>query len=446
MATKKPRSLAVPMIPVSQLILDESNPRFGQVISQDEMISMFASQDRTLGLARHIAKNGLDPLSLLAITPIPNKANRFIVREGNRRLAAVKLLGNPVLAGSASVSKKYQKLIDNAEVSIPDALPCAIFDGDDVNEWISIKHSGVGDGEGTSEWDTAQKTRFEQRTGRTSQHSSTLGLVDFGVKSGCYSREAADSVAITSLTRLLGDSDVQSIWGLEDLNQTGTASLTENDVKKLATHLVSEWKKFSGRKVGDIYSKGDRLSYAKEVAKKLKLKPGTGTTPLITSTVKEGQRPATRTRLPSHSSERRTLVPRDIRLNITRGRIRDIYLELKQLDVNSFPNAVAVLFRSFIEFSAEHHLKQSRVSFHENSTLADKVTASCDHLLSTAGVDKNVVMPVRKAISTKGLFTIKTFNQYVHNLHENPIPRELNLQWNNFEPYFLAVWGFPPKP
>jgi hypothetical protein len=96
---------------VTSLLLDPSNPRIpelGVEPSQREIVAELVEHDNVYELARDIADLGYFPTELL----IAVKENgKDVVVEGNRRLAALKLLLSPELAPEESL-KKFKKLSD----------------------------------------------------------------------------------------------------------------------------------------------------------------------------------------------------------------------------------------------------------------------------------------------------------------------------------------------
>jgi len=78
-------------VSVVTLLLDPRNPRIpgGEMMEQGELLAELVAHDKVYELAKDIANDGLYPLeSLLAIE---DDGNLYVV-EGNRRLAALKLL------------------------------------------------------------------------------------------------------------------------------------------------------------------------------------------------------------------------------------------------------------------------------------------------------------------------------------------------------------------
>ena len=116
-------------IPINRLVLDQSNPRLRVELPQDELLAMFAASPKTRTLAKHIVKYGMNPLEAVAVLPIEN-TRKYTVREGNRRVAALKLLNDPSLAGSDSGEKFFKGLVKGEDAIVPGEALAAVLDSD----------------------------------------------------------------------------------------------------------------------------------------------------------------------------------------------------------------------------------------------------------------------------------------------------------------------------
>ncbi len=84
-------------VPVDDLLLDAQNPRLASHDptrpSQEDMLRILWSEMAVDEVAFSIAANGFYSQEPLFVIPIPGRnASRYTVIEGNRRLAAVRLL------------------------------------------------------------------------------------------------------------------------------------------------------------------------------------------------------------------------------------------------------------------------------------------------------------------------------------------------------------------
>ena len=114
-------------ISINNLRFDPFNPRLPRIYQQldDREIIEWMLQDASLiDLFSSIANNGYfggEP-----IVVVKSEDNDYIVVEGNRRLAAVKLLNTPQLATIKQTT--IQEILQEREVKeIPHTLPCYIL-------------------------------------------------------------------------------------------------------------------------------------------------------------------------------------------------------------------------------------------------------------------------------------------------------------------------------
>src|SRR6266487_2693435 len=90
---------------VTSLLLDPQNPRLPQSgggLTQRQIIDELVTHDAVYELAKDISTQGYFPTEILLGV---QDSDQVIVIEGNRRLAALKLLINPELAPQAHLEK-----------------------------------------------------------------------------------------------------------------------------------------------------------------------------------------------------------------------------------------------------------------------------------------------------------------------------------------------------
>jgi hypothetical protein len=149
-------------IDVSLLRLDLHSARFvGRPDSQNEAFAALAAEQRArlLGLARHVARWGLNPARRFAV--MPDDDNTYIVLDGNRRLAALRILMRPDLMKRFLTVDQLARLRAVSETfSPPEQIPCVVFaTRDDASVWLTLEHTGLGDGSGLFAWNTEQRVR-----------------------------------------------------------------------------------------------------------------------------------------------------------------------------------------------------------------------------------------------------------------------------------------------
>jgi hypothetical protein len=166
------------IVPIDSLNPDTGNPRIPPQESGLEAILAIVEEDGAglLALARNIVKmRGYNPAELLSVTPLSD--DKFLVKEGNRRIAARRLLRNPEMLKShlpANVVAKWHAL---AKEDGAKALPKTAFVvvADDHEEWVDRRHMGPQGGVGLVAWNPQMKARRESlRHGKTDRAAVIL--------------------------------------------------------------------------------------------------------------------------------------------------------------------------------------------------------------------------------------------------------------------------------
>jgi len=130
-------------------------------------------------------------------------------------------------------------------------------------------------------------------------------------------------------------------------------------------------------------------------------------------------------------------------LEIDPPRINEIYRELKKLSVETYSNAVAVLFRVFLELSLDDYVMRERLGIDERSKLRIKLEKVGEDLKNKNKLTEQQWKAVRRASQPDTFLAaaITTFNQYVHNPYFTPAPSDLNAAWDNLAPLIEAMWS-----
>lgn len=139
---------------------------------------------------------------------------------------------------------------------------------------------------------------------------------------------------------------------------------------------------------------------------------------------------------------RKYLIPSNCILKIEHPRLNKIYYELKRLEVNSFENSVAVLFRVFLELSLDNYSNVVIVpSFNINDKLNVKIQKIADYMETNKLLTKYELKPVRTYISSvDNLFSTNTLNAYVHNKDVIPKADDLKATWDNYQKFIETIW------
>lgn len=169
-------------IDVDYLVIDDENPRFEAVSCEDDALfsiltdQRIGSGNKILNLARDIAVHGLNASELLIVSPIEG-TNTYRVREGNRRVTAIKLS-----LFSERIPEDFRKLVPLFE-ELADAMQahrlveCCVCDNEqEIRRLLLLRHGGESNGVGTVKWNSVQTARFNEKG--NPQTARALSFVD----------------------------------------------------------------------------------------------------------------------------------------------------------------------------------------------------------------------------------------------------------------------------
>jgi hypothetical protein len=446
-------------IEVGKLLLDVRNPRHDILGSQTETLGeiILDQKVRLVKLAKDIVDFGMNPADLTIVIPSEDESDKFIVLEGNRRVAALKLLSDPAMAslGYDAMNVNKIKLYSERYKESPiESLRCVVFaQRDDANHWIELRHTGVNEGRGVVPWGAKEKARFNELLGKPSPAFQVLEFVRKNSNLNETEREVLKKPNLSSIQRLIGDPDVRENLGVDMTDGYVTTNYPSGEIINGLTKLVMDvaTQRIS---VDNIRHKSDRADYISEFDEEYL--PDINSNPIETWKLQSQTGPVKPRVLPSKgvsgaalgkksvplSTSRPTLIPANCVLRIKNAnRINKIYRELKGLEVKGFENACAITFRVFLELSVENYAKAKNINYHENDSLANMIGKVAKYMESNKLMSTDELKPIRVACSTPdSLVSIKTLHAYVHNPYLSPKADDLKLTWDDFEKFFKVMW------
>ena len=368
------------------------------------------------------------------------------MREGNRRLTALKALENPdTIAGAVTpkvlrqlrgLSRRYQ------EAPIEEVL-CAMMPAEEAHHWMRIRHTGENKGAGIVPWNSDDSDRFKVRTGKAKAGLHTQ-VLNFLQSSGHIDAEKRSKIPATSLKRLLGTPYVRSRLGID--SKTGLLHF-KADTDRVVTallYVINDLVAENGTKTEDIYTSEKRKEYANSLPPRVAVTE-TWDVGVPASEVKAGspKKVNRKTRTPPPRKPT-TLISRDCTLEISDQRISEIETELRRLNIEDYPNAISVLFRVFIELSADAYCNERSIAQSlKKETLANKLKTAADDLVKRGKLSKKQAKPVHHARQPNSLLgpSIMLWHDYVHNQYVYPGPNDLRSQWKSLQPFVSAMWA-----
>lgn len=155
-------------IPLESLYLDPNNPRFPDKKSHvksdriKEVDVQAKANQRMAGygvreLANSIIRNGFLPLDRIVVMEIEGQPGSYVVVEGNRRLAALRLVDREIAADEVEADDLSESYLTDLRASIQ-AIDCLVYTGSNTDiAWIL---QGVRHLSGIKDWSPAQKAEL----------------------------------------------------------------------------------------------------------------------------------------------------------------------------------------------------------------------------------------------------------------------------------------------
>ncbi|AMD60735.1 hypothetical protein AWN88_21620 [Agrobacterium tumefaciens] len=479
-------------LPIEDLRLDIKNPRIAEATSQrDALQKIVTDQDfKLVALAESIVEDGLNPMDRFLVIPSDDEQDKYIVLEGNRRLAALKILRNPtVLTGMqvrGPIKKRFEELastFDSDDLSDADCFD--IEAREDAAMWINQRHTGENEGRGIVDWSGVASARFRG-------NDPALQALDFVTMRGGLTDDERTKIAerfpITTLDRLLSTPAVRAIIGVEIKGGKLLSGLPFSELLKPLQRMVRDLA--SGTiTVTNLKRQPQMVAYTSSLGNDLPdlttasgsalpiedilppTPPATGgASGNSTTGASHGQsgqagqgggagsgtsggttgssaasNPGAKKKSPSRGP---ALIPRTCVLKVTNTKIAEVTKELRTLAVKTYPHAISVLFRVFLELSVDEYLKQHGISLTltvqggrmTDKKLAKKVDEAVQHMVS-AGAPAKEFTGITKALSDKSNpLHPDTLHAYVHNAFYSPTERDLTVAWDNAQPFFERLW------
>ena len=410
-------------------------------------------KDKVYELAKEISVKGVSPLDVPALIPHPIEKNKFIVVEGNRRFAALKILKKPSLCKDARARAAYERLARATQIELPRSLECTVFDTlADAEYWIKARHGGENRGAGTVNWGPKEYSSFENRMGRKTDNTTALKLINYAFEQGLISEDQYQSVHITNVTRLLGTKSVRPLLGLDvsrgEINRVCNKEYFDTAISDVLTALASgDWTvtKLKSAEQRENFVKGIKDenswgSYSVDSPTEIKHIDFDSTDNESTGSENEpieseGPESSSNGRGGAKSSlARKKLLPPGLNVKIKHQRLKDIFVELKRLDA-TFTNSGAVLTRVFLEGLTDEYLNSQGFEVGFNDKLAKKAQKVRNDILVKNNNSRSVKNDLKGYEVLHGdhshIGSSDSFNAFVHNMSFNISPDELKNIWNN---------------
>lgn len=468
---------------VANLHLDAKNPRLGREVSTRaprEIIQYLFEHDKAVEVAQSIASRGYFPNEpLLAI----HENNRYIVVEGNRRLAALKALREPGLL-EGNFNRQMERL--SRKITSLDAItkvPVIVAPNRRATDrQIAGRHVGTP----VLAWQAENRASFIlDKLDEGYDNKDLLDELGFSladIQKARQTRAIADMARslelpeeikakldnpraklFTTLERIFESSVGREFLKVQPNAEHGiVGSIRKGEFIRAFAKLVTDvalGRQSSRtlntnediRKYFDSWPASDRPANKRGSFVPADVIKGKS----VASAARKGE-PASATKKPKQISK--TVLPRDFKVRFGNDRLVDIRRELTKLNRADYPNAGAVLLRVFFELAVIHYLEQSG----ELAKLIQKLggkgqlpygTPTMKQLVpeitrvAKSHLTRDQANKVEKAIryDAAAPFTLSDLHAFVHQPSDLPGERDIWQFWLRVEPLFRLMLEQEPR-
>jgi hypothetical protein len=475
-------------VAVTSLQLDPENPRIPPTespLAQAQILTELVKHDNIVPLAEDIVQQGYYPLE--SLIGLEGDDGKTYILEGNRRLAALKLIINPQLAPQ-DAQKKIKTIAANATLGLikkvrvlyaptrEAAAPLIMqkHTRSQVEKWAplmqarfynSLLKEGVEISEIAKQYGVAASEILEElkllslytlatkiplsdatrhkihdprafpastirRIFETPSARKRLG-VEFDKRGGVVGKISKDSF-IKAYTRILIDA-------ASDAVNTRTLNKAE-DIDKYLDGL--------GKDAPDPSATGSFVGEDLNTSPAQPKEKGAKSTP---------KDPAPKAGNTSKTSA--YLIPRNFACSIKSNRVRDVFHELRKLKVDDFPNTCGILLRVLVELSLGYYMEKTGLitpllEKAKKDKKADSWYPTLNQLLNELNKEPDLPLSplakkrLNKMLSDKDSFiNVELLDSYVHNRFAFPKAKELRSIWETFEGILtLTLQEPPPSP
>lgn len=432
-------------IGINVLRIDENNPRLPTAINQqvaiDQMLGSY--EIKIKNIARHISINGLNPSTVPIV--FYTSEGKYIVKDGNRRVTAIKCLMYPSkIKNNPALKKYFTRLNKTIDRKLFQRIDCKVSnDEDEINQWVEINHQGEQDGIGQSKWDSVAKARHMKSIG---QSQPNLDLFDYLIDKLPHFFD--DEIDFTTFERMIKNAAFKNAIGME---------ITENEI--IFNRSEEEWLHDFEELFSDMISSKDSEDHVdsrtmntvhdvEEYVKNKRAKgffkhAGSPEESLIPINIKLLPPDTGSKKRKKRTSRKVLLIEADCEINFPKPRMNDMFRDLKKFDLRNHSNSASAIFRTLFEMSTKYYHekmpKPENEASDRNTPFPDRIRRILKHLRENKMINKDTKISVELLLENQDPI-VQEFAQFGHNYEYNPTHDSLKNLWNSLETFMMAMY------
>ncbi|MDQ0157923.1 hypothetical protein [Robertmurraya andreesenii] len=204
------------IIDISEIMNYVENPRHdvgsNEIDTIKKLVNKVGSQ-YMYNLAKDIYENGLLGSNLPVLVYDPNKG-KYIVYEGNRRVACLKFLNNPEILTSIdkSLMQRIENLKKEDKANYSNKINCYITSEEEALLIMERTHSGEDKGRGLKAWSSKEKGVFESRR----KKKSPIELVIADQNEKFLNEDITQKISYTTIRRFFNNREIKKALGIDE--------------------------------------------------------------------------------------------------------------------------------------------------------------------------------------------------------------------------------------
>jgi hypothetical protein len=450
-------------VPVKALSLDLGNYRTVQQVDEQSAVEAMssASPDRFWALADSLIKDGYLPTESIIVLRDSQEPARLIVKEGNRRVAALKLIHRILPLTRLSVPGDIGRSIGAASAKWlrdNEGVPCTIYEAADaatVDRIVTLAH-GKGEKAAREQWNAVARARHNRNASGVGEPA--LDLLEKYLRDGKNitpdqaARWAGDfplTVLDEAMKRLAQRLGVTSSPALaKEYPALERREILERIIHDIGLQVL----RFEGIRSKDV-------DFAEAYGMPARRVKSTARSGAGASSSKQDSKSNARARKGKSVAAQRAVgmgdpraVKRLLRDFEPKGNNREKVVTLKEeaieLDLRRTPLAFCFVLRSMFEVSAKAYCADHKSAGGPSTT---KSSGEDKHLVDVlreitkhaAGSDKQKTKELHGAMTElgrrEGILSVTSMNQLVHNPRFSVQPADVAILLGNIFPLMEAM-------
>lgn len=441
----------VKSVSISELHLDLRNYRTVRQPDEEHAINALIAihPDWFWALMESLLDDGYSPTENIIVL---NVRNSLLVREGNRRVASLKLIHG--LVESVELPEHIQSRIEGLPEQWKQtnrSVPCAVYrskDADFVDKLVSRIHA-KGEASGRDKWTSVARARYARDQNQKTEPG--LDLLEKYLHAG-------KNLTAMQAERWAGD---YPLTVLDEALKRLTSLLSYNSSEQITSLYPGKHKRLLDNMLRDIgisnlgfkqlrttspfWGAAYGINDPNASTQTSSAKTGGAQTPATSSATTSTNKTKSRALASNDPKSVRRLLRQFAVRGTGREKVVTLLREMKTLKLEEHPHAFSFLLRSTIELSAKaycaDHRKQGgpnpKRSDGNDKPLADVLRDITRHITNN-NQDKEKVKKLHGAMSelgkTNGILSVTSMNQLVHNQYFSVSPPDICTVFGNIFP------------